>query len=231
MSSWLPEGRGKRTRAAFIDVDETLITVKSMFAFMRYWSTRSGHDCDDVMAELHAMAAGGVDRTEINRAYYRWYAGAAWTELLVAGEAWYEDFRGDGTPFVAATLAAVAAHRAAGDAVVLVSGSFRPCLEPLARDVRADLLLCTEPVIERDGRLSGEVREPMIGRAKATAVKRAMTALGVDPTNCAAYADHLSDLDMLSLVGHPVVVAGDSRLTVHARRHSWRVFPATATGG
>ena len=233
MFSWPPERRDKRTRAVFIDVDETLITVKSMFAFMDYWSTRSGHGpdgCADVMAELHAMAARGVDRTEINRAYYRWYAGATWTELLIAGEAWYEDFCGNGAPFVAATLAAVAAHRAAGDAVVLVSGSFQPCLEPLARDVRSDLVLCTEPVVERDGRLSGEVRQPMIGRAKAEAVKRTMTELGVDPMNCTAYADHLSDLDMLSQVGHPVVVAGDPQLTAHARCHSWPVLPATGTG-
>jgi HAD superfamily hydrolase (TIGR01490 family) len=220
----------RSTGAAFVDVDETLITVKSMFAFMRYWSSRSGHQPDDVIAELHALAARGADRAEVNRAYYRWYAGAVWAELLVAGEAWYERFRGHGTPFVAATLKAVAAHRAAGDAVILVSGSFRPCLHPLARDVCCDLLLCTEPVVEPDGRLSGEVRQPMIGSAKATAVEEAMAALGVDPANCTAYGDHLTDLDMLSVVGRPVVVAGDSRLTVHARRHGWPVLPASPSG-
>lgn len=219
-------------RVAFFDVDETLIVEKSMFAFLRFWLARTSGDgaayraCSD---RLGTMARRGDDRAAINRAYYRLYAGEVLAELLGAGEAWYAKLCDQPKPFVAASLAALTRHRAAGDAVVLVSGSFHPCLDPIGAHMSAHSVLCTEPVVDDDGRLTGDVLRPMIGATKADAVAATMSALRARPEHCYAYADHASDLDMLSMVGHKVVVGPDPILRFHARHAGWSVLPVSHT--
>lgn len=216
-------------RAAFFDVDETLIGVKSMFDFLRYWTIRDGGDeqaYDSAMEEFHSMWAAGVHRSEVNRAYYRRFAGRPWAELLTAASAWYDEYRERDDAFVLSTVRALSGHVADGDAVVLVSGSFTGCLGPLARELGAHVVLCSEPLVDGDGLLTGEVRRPMIGDVKHQAVAETLAELKVPAADCFAYGDHSSDLAMLSLVGHPHVVGGDSVLAEHAARHNWPVLPA-----
>ncbi|MEV6838820.1 HAD-IB family hydrolase [Streptomyces sp. NPDC051133] len=217
-------------RAAFFDVDETLITAKSMFDFLRFWTLREGGDETDfhaVMGRFRSMWASGVPRTEVNLAYYRHFAGASWTELLKAGREWYEAYRLLPDAFVLPTVRALTDHRTAGDTVVLVSGSFTGCLDPLAKELGADVVLCSQPLTGPDGRLTGEVRRAMIGEAKTDAVRETLARLGADPAACSAYGDHASDLGMLGLVGRPHVVGRhDPVLTDHAVRHGWPVLPA-----
>lgn len=57
---------------AFFDVDETLITVKSMFAFLRHWLAERGDDGGEyarITDEIKQLAAAGTPREEINRHY------------------------------------------------------------------------------------------------------------------------------------------------------------------
>jgi HAD superfamily hydrolase (TIGR01490 family) len=215
-------------RSAFFDVDETLIRTKSMFAFLRFWMARngdSGSSYEEVMDRIRSMAADGVDRSEINRTYYRLFTGVPQRELLAAGQDWYDGYRKEPTAFVGATLRALERHRAAGDLVCLVSGSFRACLQPLADEVSADHILCTEPIVDASGRLTGEVAKPMIGGAKSAAVAETMANSGSTPGDCYGYGDHISDLGMLELVGNPHVVSVDPALVAHATKHGWPVLP------
>ena len=62
----------------------------------------------------------------------------------------------------------------------------------------------------------------MIGPAKGTAVSAAIAHFGFAAAECFCYGDHLSDLSMLSVVGHPHVVDSDPALVAHA--------PACAAG-
>ncbi|MET7570694.1 HAD-IB family hydrolase [Streptomyces sp. NPDC005492] len=217
-------------RAAFFDVDETLIGVKSMFDFLRFWILRNGGDESDyehAMATFRTMWSEGVPRPEVNRAYYRRFAGAPWTELLAAGQDWYDDYRRRPDAFVLASVDALRRHVTAGDTVVLVSGSFTGCLGPLARELRADVVLCSEPLADAEGRLTGEVRRPMIGDAKTDSVAETLARLGADAAECSGYGDHSSDLGMLRLLGRPHVVGGhDPVLADHAARLGWPVLPA-----
>ncbi|MDT3398061.1 HAD-IB family hydrolase [Streptomyces sp. B1866] len=222
---------GTHQRAAFFDVDETLLNTKSMFHFLRYWMAREGDDGsghDAVMAELRAQADAGVHRSEINRRYYRRFAGTDGRELAAAGREWYEKYRTGAGAFVLATWAAAARHRKAGDLVALVSGSFRGLLEPLAEDVGADVVLCSEPLAGPDGRLTGEIRRPMIGTVKADGVRETIAELALAAGECFAYGDHSSDLDMLLSVGNPVVVGADPVLLARAQSQDWPVLSAAA---
>ncbi|WP_425423810.1 HAD family hydrolase [Streptomyces catenulae] len=223
-----PAGGSPRS-AAFFDVDETLITAKSMFAFLRHWLARNGDDGTRYRRradELRAMAAR-MPREEGNRVYYTHFAGVPAAELMAAGREWYAEYREGPDAFVTATVRALARHRAAGDRIVLVSGGFAACLGPLGEDFGVDLTLCSDPLIGEDGAFTGEIGTAMIGKAKAVAVDRTIAAYGLPAADCWAYGDHSSDLDMLSSVGHPVAVGDDPVLCAHVRRHGGSVLPST----
>jgi HAD superfamily hydrolase (TIGR01490 family) len=207
---------------AFFDVDETLIGVKSMFDFLDYHRRHGG------AARPVSPPAGGApgSRAELNRAYYRAYAGVCWARLLDDGRRWYADLCRRPRPFVAGGLQALLRHRAAGHTVVLVSGSFLPCLGPLARHLGADTLVCARPEVTVFGTLTGEIRQPLIGPAKAAAAMRILAERQVDPAGCFAYGDHASDLDLLEVVGRPHVVGVDPILRRIAGERGWPVLAA-----
>ena len=215
---------------AFFDVDETLIDTKSMFDFLRFVLAEAGDDGTAYREQAGALqqaAADGTPRSEINRAYYRLFTGRSWTDLQDAGHRWYAELCRRDRPFLAEGLAAFHRHRAAGDVTVLVSGSFRPCLDPIAEHLGATAILCTEPLLDGDGRLTGEVRVPMIGDHKRAAAQALIDQSHADPAACHGYGDHASDLPFLTLVGHPAVIGSNPDLLEAASRGGWPVHPAT----
>ncbi|MFC4592000.1 HAD family hydrolase [Sphaerisporangium corydalis] len=213
-------------RVAFFDVDETLLAAKSMVEFLRSWLGHDDAAFRATVAQLGAVAER-EGRAAANRAYYRLFAGVSSTALAEAGGRWYARHRRRPDAFVGATATALAGHRAAGDLVVLVSGSCHAVLDPLAADVGGDEVLCTELVVAA-GRLTGEVARSMIGPAKSEAAAGLLRGLGACPADCFAYGDHASDLDLLTAVGNPRVVGDDPVLAAWAGRHGWPVLPAQA---
>lgn len=216
-------------RAAFFDVDETLIVAKSTLDFLRFWLARRGDDgreYERLVAKRRERGRAGVPRTEIIREYFRTFAGVPYAELIADGTDWYREYSRRPDAFVGVTLAAASAHQADGDVVVLVSGSFHACLGPLAADIRVREVACSEPLVAHDGRLTGEIVRPMIGDAKAEAVAETLARLDIAASDCFAYGDHSSDLAMLSAVGSPRVVGDDPVLVASAHKHGWPVLPA-----
>ncbi|MFI5660537.1 HAD family hydrolase [Streptomyces sp. NPDC051684] len=215
-----PRGRTASGRGiAFFDVDETLITAKSMFDFWAYW-TSLGHGRD---ADTRPVRG---DRVVRNRAHFRRYAGVPAAELEAAGRRWYAAYRDGPAAFVPSAVEALRRHRDAGRPVVLVSGSMRALTEPVARDLGADAVLCTELRVGADGLLTGEVEHPMIGGAKGAAARELIRGAGAAAADCYGYGDHASDLPLLRAVGHPAVVGGDPDLVDHALRAGWPRLPA-----
>ena len=215
-------------RAAFFDVDETLIAVKSMFRFLRFHLAERGLP-DTVYTQLSSdltdLAAAGVPREETNRAYYRIYADQEADRLAEQGERWLSGELETSGFLIPEMVAALQEHRVAGDLTVLVSGSFPPCVEPLARRLGADIAVCSRPVVV-DGVLTGElVGPPVIGEGKAQAVRDVLRETGIPAATCYAYGDHASDLPMLQAVGHPVVVGAHPVLLAAAGEDGWPVIP------
>jgi HAD superfamily hydrolase (TIGR01490 family) len=209
--------------AAFFDVDDTLITVASLFDLLAFEVTsgsRPRADHDRVMGELRAMKAAGAGRAEVNRTFYRAYAGWRVAEVAAGGRAWFRARSGDAGFFRPEAVARLRAHADAGHLVVLVSGSHPACLRPLAAHLGAHRSLCSRPAT-RAGRYTGALRVPMIGAHKGATVRSVAARWGVDLAASWAYGDHESDLPLLDAVGHPVVVGPGPGLAEHARRRGW----------
>ncbi|MGW1912948.1 HAD family hydrolase [Streptomyces sp. NPDC002076] len=219
--------------AAFFDVDETLISCKSMLSFLAFHWDREGRTPARLTAARAALGhqlRSGVPREQVNRAYYRLLHGSHERDLEESGRLWFarEHARGLFHPPVREALRR---HHRAGHLTILLSGSFAACLAPISRSVGADLLICTAPEVN-DGILTGDlVDRPVIGGAKADAAHRVMRTFGLDPADCHAYADDASDLPLLSSVGHPVVVGSDPVLTARAALGNWPRLPSPAMSG
>lgn len=214
--------------AAFFDVDGTLTNVTGMARFLAYRFTAEGRPQSDYREEvrrLRAMSAAGASRFETNRSYFSSYAGLDAARVAALGEAWFLAELRQGGFFNTAAVAALRRHAGAGHLVVLVSGSFPACLEPLARHLSADLVVCSRPAIE-NGRYTGELDIPMIGPEKSEAVRELMSRRGILSDHCWAYGDHSSDLPLLDSVGHPVVVGDDPVMTEVAEQRGWQRLPA-----
>ncbi|MBC2902831.1 HAD family hydrolase [Streptomyces cupreus] len=219
----------RRRTAAFFDVDGTVINVTSMFRFLEFRLAAEGHPPSAYRYErqrLKAMTAAGVPRTETNRAYFASYAGADVRAIAALAEEWFRTELDRGALFNEHVVAALRRHQREGDLVVLVSGSFRACLAPIARHLDADIVVCSDPETAH-GTYTGHVERPMIGEAKAEAVRTLSTTGRLDLPASTSYGDHISDLPLLRMTGRAVVVGDDPEMREQARRHGWTVWPRT----
>lgn len=216
------EGGAEPAGVAFFDVDGTLLRLTSLVSFYEYY-VRDFAPVErarslDALADL---LRADLPREEANAAYFRLIAGEPVAAMSAAGRRWFEQVLVQG--FVnGAVHAQLDMHRAAGRQVVLVSGSFPACLEPIAAYLQADRVLCSRPEIAH-GRYTGWIGTPMIGDAKAAAVATVLQALP-HGTPSWAYGDHGSDLPMLEQVSTPVVVGSDVALTRLAHERGWEVL-------
>lgn len=73
-------------------------------------------------------------------------------------------------------------------------------------------------LVERDGRFTGEVAEPILGRAaKADALIDIAARLGLTPADAVAVGDGANDLDMIQLSGMGVALHAKPSVAAQAR--------------
>jgi HAD superfamily hydrolase (TIGR01490 family) len=117
-------------------------------------------------------------------------------------------------------------HQAKGHRVVIVSGSFTPCLEMIGEHFGVIDLIGTQVEIQNE-RYTGRIIPPLItGTAKAEKIRELLSAHGedIDWASSYAYGDSFTDRDMLNLVGHPVAVYPDKKLHKLAKEKNWEVL-------
>ncbi|MDQ6433532.1 phosphoserine phosphatase SerB [Mesorhizobium sp. LHD-90] len=111
----------------------------------------------------------------------------------------------------------VATMRSHGAWTALVSGGFTAFTARIAQKLgfdenRANILL------EANGRLSGKVAEPILGReAKAAALVEIAAHLGISTADSIAVGDGANDLDMLALAGAGVALHAKPAVAEQAR--------------
>lgn len=119
--------------------------------------------------------------------------------------------------------AAIAAHREAGDRMVLLTSSSN-YLGQLAVDALGlDGLLSNRFEVQA-GRYTGEMHNPLCyGPGKLVHAQKEADTHGVRLADCSFYTDSMSDLSVLDAVGHPVAVHPDPRLRREANRRGWKI--------
>ncbi len=113
----------------------------------------------------------------------------------------------------------IAAHRALGHTVILITSATRAQAAPFARELGMEYLCCTE-LETVDGRITG-VFEPCYGESKRDAAELFCAQRSLQLRNAWFYTDGIEDVPLLQAVGRPVVVNPKSRLATVAGQRGW----------
>lgn len=116
-------------------------------------------------------------------------------------------------------IAALKVHQAAGEKLMLVSGTYQPILEVFAERLGAGAVGTPLETVngKLTGRLAGEVN---VGEAKA---KRLHEVLGQERLY-ATYGDTEADISMMMLGDKPVAVYPDKKLRDTAEALAWNIL-------
>ena len=218
-------------RAAFFDLDKTVIAKASIAAFGRPFY-RGG-----------LINRRLVARALVSQIIYL-HLGASEQKLarvresmLVLTKGWDRDQIRDIVrealeetvePIIyAEALDLIEAHRAAGHKVYLVSASPEDIVMPLADHLGVDGAIASRVVVDEDGRYAGEMDFYAYGPFKAVAMEELAEREGFDLSESSAYSDSYTDLPMLEAVGHPVAVNPDRVLAKVAKDRDWEVMQFT----
>jgi HAD superfamily hydrolase (TIGR01490 family) len=117
----------------------------------------------------------------------------------------------------------MALHRSEGRRIYIVSSSPEEVVRPLAQHFGASGVVATRAEIDDDGRYTGELAFYAYGAQKAEAIESLAARLGIELERSYAYSDSITDLPMLSAVGHPVAVNPDRELRREAEERGWQV--------
>ena len=208
---------------AFFDVDETLLSVRTLESFLFYYLRLVPTMISPERLRELAAQVVVLDRSEFNRRYYGIWAGQDAEQVREAGRSWFADAARQPGFYRSNVLERLREHQRAGDRIVLVSGSFEPPLAPLADALDADALYCTQLETD-DGVYTGAISTPMIGDDKERVVEAYLPGAETGTVSW-GYGDHSSDLPLLRRVTNPVVVGSDPVMLDIAAERGWPVLP------
>jgi HAD superfamily hydrolase (TIGR01490 family) len=111
-----------------------------------------------------------------------------------------------------------------GHDVILVSGALDVVCDHMAAYLGATGFIANRLEI-KDRAATGKLVRPVVaGPNKALLVRDHARANGHNLDDCFAYSDSYSDVPMLSIVGYPVAVNPDRRLSLLAKAYHWPVL-------
>lgn len=216
--------------AAFFDLDKTVIAKSSTLAFSKPFFDQGLLNRRAVLKSTYAqffflMSGADHDQMDRMRSYVTNMCTGWDVEQIksIVGETLHDIV----DPLVFAEAAdLIADHKLCGRDVVVVSASGEEIVAPIARALGASHAMATRMVVE-DGRYTGEIAFYCYGEGKVEAIRALAAREGYALEHCYAYSDSITDLPMLSAVGHPTVVNPDRALRKEAAARGWPVLTFT----
>ena len=196
-------------KAAFFDVDGTLLSGKSLIGFAQFLQTYTTIQIPTLpmfLQKLKTMFQQDIPRSEMNRYYFSIFKGQSEQAVDAAGREWFIKEKTNPGFYVNSSLDKLRFFREKNYRIVFVSGSFMPILSHLACEVGGADVLCSRPEIIH-GKYTGELcGSPCIGEAKKTRVLQYALDHHVNLSECWGFGDDDSDIPMLEAVGNCVKI-------------------------
>jgi HAD superfamily hydrolase (TIGR01490 family) len=214
--------------AAFYDLDGTLCRTNLVHAFAYNARNQQGlwrsftRTASTVASIPLFLAADMFNRRLFNDIFFRRYRGESEDRLrYLAQELFDTVVRPSIFP---GTFELVDKSRRLGLRQVLVTGALDLTAAPLVRHLGLDDSV-TNHLEFVDGKATGRLLPPVMAAAtKASWIRVYAEKEGLNLTECYSYSDSMSDLPMLSVVGHPTAVNPDFRLRNTALQHDWPIL-------
>jgi HAD superfamily hydrolase (TIGR01490 family) len=212
-------------RIAFFDLDKTLICRNSATLWIRFelaagratrWQALQG------MGWVLRYSLGAADMTDAIRRGVALLAGQREDEMRERVRQFYTELVK--SLYRPGAIAAIRAHRDAGDRLVLLTSSSNYVSEQVTRDLGLDDYVCNRFEVDANGYYTGRPIEPLsFGAGKVLLAEAYVRCHGTSLRDAVFYTDSHSDLPMLEAVGEPVAVHPDPRLRRLARRRQWKM--------
>ena len=120
--------------------------------------------------------------------------------------------------------ALVDAHLEQGHTVAIISAATPYQVNPIARDLGIDHILCTRMKV-KNGKFTGKIIEPACwGEGKAIAGRELAEEHNLDLSKSHFYTDSVEDLPLLEIVGNPHPLNPDNELAALAYENDWPIL-------
>jgi HAD superfamily hydrolase (TIGR01490 family) len=222
-------GPMRLTRAAFFDLDKTLVPGSSLFLLARGMYERDYYRVVDMLRfgwnQLAYQIIGSERRRGMESskdAALKFVRGRHEEEFAALG---FEIVEERILPRVYPDIAQVIRnHAASGELTFLVTAAPVELARVVADGLGMTGALGTEAERDDSGRYTGRlVSDILHGPAKAKAVQLLAQDRGIDLRSSHAYSDSINDLPLLESVGNPHAVNPDHQLRRIARARGWPV--------
>ncbi|HEY0427975.1 MAG TPA: HAD family phosphatase [Pyrinomonadaceae bacterium] len=214
--------------AAFYDLEGTLVSTNLVHTLGFYARRQQGlfktiKKSASTLAKLPLFGVTDLySRNVFNELFFQSYKGESNDRLRYFSEELFEDVLKpaifDGTPEL------IAQSKKIGQRQVVITGALDFTIERLM-----DYLGIDDYVANRlefvNGYATGRILPPVLASAtKAKWIREYAERENINLSESYAYSDSISDLPMLSIVGHPVAVNPDFRLKQTALQHDWAIL-------
>jgi HAD superfamily hydrolase (TIGR01490 family) len=218
----------RRGAAAFYDMDGTLVSTNIVHAFLYNAKNQQGvlksivKTAATVASIPLFLGADLYNRRLLNDLFFMRYKGESEDRLrYLADELFESAIRPSIFP---GAYELIEKSKEMGLRQVLVTGALDLTVRPLAEHLGLDDYV-TNRLEFVDGMATGRLLPPVMAAAtKASWMRTYAERETLSLSDCYAYSDSMSDLPMLSIVGHPTAVNPDFRLRATARQHDWPVL-------
>lgn len=211
--------------AAFFDLDRTLISVNSAFLYARYERKRGRLSLLQFARASFWIGMYHLSLIDMEKAFaeaVRQYQGAHSEKIRALTEEFFH--KEVVQTFQPGAGDALSFHRQNDHPLVLLTASSSYMSELAAQTWEFDAWLANIFPTDEEGRLLGTFQRPMcFGQGKVHYAQSWARDAGVDLRQSYFYSDSFSDLPMLEVVGHPVVVNPDPRLRRTALQKGWPI--------
>lgn len=211
--------------AAFFDLDRTLIKGFSAREFFqaRFLSGKmSPREIVSQFAGVMVYALGNGNFAGLAALGAKGVQGVKEQVFIEVGEEVYLKHLAD--EIYPESRALVAAHLAKGHTVAIVSAATPYQVNPIARDLGIEEVMCTRMEVQ-DGAFTGRIIEPACwGEGKAYAAQQFTEQHNIELSKSYFYTDSAEDLPLLEMVGHPRPMNPDIKLSGIAYENEWPIY-------
>ncbi|MEQ9463607.1 MAG: HAD-IB family hydrolase [Haliea sp.] len=217
--------------AAIFDFDGTVISGYSATLFIREQLRRGDLNARELIELVQAMTSfglGSMGFSAMMTVTAQFLRGIDEDSYHEFGETLYRDQIA--RRVYPESRALIDAHRAKGHTVAIISSATCYQVQPAARDLGIEHVMCTALEVE-DGKFTGGVVRPTcFGQGKVDAAEQLAGEQGVDLDQSFFYSDSQDDLLLLERVRFPRVLNPSTQLLGTARDRQWPVARFTSRG-
>lgn len=214
--------------AAFYDLEGTLVSTNLVHTLAFYSRRQQGllKTIKRSVGTLAKLPAFGItdlySRNVFNEYFFKSYEGESEDRLRYFSEELFEEVL---KPAIyPGTKELIAAGKKLGQKQIVITGALDFTIDRICEYLGIDEYKANRMEFV-NGYSTGRILPPVMASAtKAKWMREYAEKNDINLSDSYAYSDSISDLPMLSIVGHPVAVNPDFRLKQTAIQHDWAVL-------